>query len=124
MAPGFVQDRVGKALLLARRRVLTRLANRGTEAELRALERFDNPVAPRLARALGRMRRRQATSAETWIQRIEGERAKLLASGAPLSLPGEKEGPYDHGMSVRQACQASRRREDGVALHLLVSELT
>jgi predicted O-methyltransferase YrrM len=69
------------------------------------------------------MRRRQATPAETWIQRIEGERAKLLASGAPLALPGEKEGPYDAGMSVRQACQASRRREDGVALHLLVAEL-
>jgi predicted O-methyltransferase YrrM len=123
VTPGFLQDRVAKALLLARRRVLTRLASRGTESELRTLERFDNPVAPRLARALARMRSRQATSAETWIQRIEGERAKLLASGAPLALPGEKEGPYDAGMSVRQACQASRRREDGVALHLLVAEL-
>lgn len=123
MSLGFLPDRVAKALLLTRRRVLTRLAGKGTPFQLQELERFPHPAAPRLARALEHMRTRQAKSAETWTQRIEGERGKLLASSAPLALPGEPQGPYDRDMNVRQACQASRRREDGVALYLMVSEL-
>ena len=123
VALGFLPDRLAKALLLARRRVLTRLANRRTPSELAALERFPHPLAPALARALRRMRKRDATAAEPWILRIEGERSKLLASSEPLALRGEPEGPYDAGMNVRQACLASRRREDGVALFQLVAEL-
>lgn len=123
MTLGYLPDRVAKALLLTRRRVMSRLADRRTPSQLEALGRFSDPIAPRLAQALERMRGRPSASAETWTQRIEGERGKLLASSAPLALPGEPEGPYDGGMSVRQACQASRRREDGVALHLMVAEL-
>jgi predicted O-methyltransferase YrrM len=116
-------DRATKALLLTRRRMLTGLALPGTTSQLRAIEQFDHPVAPRLARALERVRGRRAGTAEPWASRIEAERAKRLASTEPLSAPGTPAGPYDRGMTVRTACLASRRREDAIALHQMVAEL-
>lgn len=62
-------------------------------------------------------------SAARWVSLIERERERVLGSGAPLATAGEAKGPYDGDMTERQACLASRRREDAVALHLMVAEL-
>ena len=115
-------DRAVKAALLARRRVLTRLASLGTTRHLNELSCFGHPLAPRLSSALGRMRARDGSTGE-WAVRIEAERSKLLASDEPLTSGSLQPGPYDQGMTVRQACLASRRPADAAALFSLVREL-
>lgn len=117
-------DRAGKALLFARTRVRSGLAAPRTEARLEELERFEHPLAPRLARALRRVRERDHSTLLPWIWRIEQERAKLLASREPLEKRGPGLGPYDQGLTVHDATLASRRLHDAVALYLLVRELT
>jgi predicted O-methyltransferase YrrM len=118
-----VLDRAEKAILFTRSRVRSALSAPRTEGRLEALERFGHPLAPRLARALRRVRERDHSSLLPWIWRIEQERAKLLASREPLASFADGKGPYDEGLTVHDACLASRRLHDAVALYLLVREM-
>ncbi|HVU03443.1 MAG TPA: class I SAM-dependent methyltransferase [Polyangiaceae bacterium] len=118
-----IPDRATKALLLARRRVMTGLAAPFTEGRIGGVERFAHPRARALAVALQRMRSGDRSHATPWIPKIEAERARLLESNAPLGAPGEAPGPYDAGLTVRDACLASRRKEDAIALFQLVHAL-
>jgi predicted O-methyltransferase YrrM len=102
--------------------VLTRLASLGTKRHLNELSSFAHPLAPRLSQALSRMRAHDGRAGE-WAARIESERAKLLASEEPLASGSLAPGPYDQGMTIRQACLASRRPADAAALFSLVREL-
>jgi predicted O-methyltransferase YrrM len=117
-----ILDRAGKALLFTRTRVQSTLAAPRTESRLAALERFDHPLAPRLARALRRVHERDHSTLLPWIWRIEQERAKLLASREPLSSVG-KPGPDDARLTVHDVTLESRRLHDAVALYLIVREL-
>jgi predicted O-methyltransferase YrrM len=120
---GTIPDKARKALYFARRRVLSRLASRETPARLDELGRFDHPVAAPLARALIALQKGDATRAKPFIRRIEGERAKLLSSREPLERFAESLGPYDRGLTVRDACLASRRPHDALGLYVLVEQL-
>jgi predicted O-methyltransferase YrrM len=117
-------DRAGRALLLARTRVQSGLAAPRTEGRLDELERFEHPLAPRLARALRRVRERDHSTLLPWIWRIEQERAKLLSNRELLEKRGASIGPRDHGCTVHDAALKSRRLHDAVAFYLLVRELS
>jgi predicted O-methyltransferase YrrM len=117
-----ILDRAERALRFTRKRVQSTLAAPRTESRLAALERFEHPLAPRLARALRRVHERDHSTLLPWIWRIEQERAKLLSSREPLASIGPP-GPYDAGLTVHDACLESRRLHDAVALYLIAREL-
>jgi len=115
--------RVTRVLQRTRRRVLTALAGPATPARIDEIERFDHPMAAKLARALRRIRAHDHAAADRWIRAIEAEREKLEASRAPLAPTAQMEGPYDRGLTVADACGASRRLPGVMALHLFAREL-
>jgi predicted O-methyltransferase YrrM len=86
------------------------------------LGRLGHPRARALGEALAALAR--GAGAGGALARIEAERARLLGQDVPLadgSLgPG---GPFDAGVSVAEACRASKKPRSALLLHLLVREL-
>ncbi len=121
MQLGVFSSRASRAALLARRRVLSGLASRRTTANLDIIERFDHPLAPRLVRALRRMRAHDIGASRSWADRIEAQRSRLRASKRFLRDIAA-EGPFDAGLTVADACRASRRVHDAIGLNVLVDE--
>jgi predicted O-methyltransferase YrrM len=110
-----------RARRLIWRRVTSRLAEQHTEAALAELARHPHPLASSLSSALSRVRAGQVAANSTWPDKIEHERRGLQRSNQTLSEFSSSDSPRDRGVTVREACRASRRRQDALLLFELVA---
>lgn len=116
----FVSSFADKVMSYAQRRVLYHAAVPFSSRSLDRLRRFEHERAAALADVLDAHRRSRSSVGSPSALPIERERARLLRDGRLLSSVGAA-GPFDEGLTVSQACRASRRPEDAAALYALVS---
>jgi predicted O-methyltransferase YrrM len=112
-----VPNKSRAAIHLVRRRLLAAAVAPLTASRLDQIERFEHPLAAQIARTVARMRSADASSAPPLVARIEKQRAALLGERRSLS---EYTGVGDEALVVGEACRASRRPRDALALYLLV----
>lgn len=115
--------RLDRGARLIRRRILSRLAEPRTPPVLTELARQPHPLAEPLSRALSQVRLHQFGAGVAWATKIERERERLQASPQLLKEFCSTKNPLDLGVSVREACRASRRRQDALLLFALVTTL-
>lgn len=88
----------------------------------RTLAHVDAPEGSRFAHVLDRLHARDPGDLAT-ISAIERERERLLACTDPLADGSRGQaGPYDAGLSVSDACRASKPPKPSLLMYLLVRE--
>lgn len=87
------------------------------------LARVRSPQAKRFARVLERLVQGESSQRNPALAAIEAERERLLSQTQPLAdgSLGES-GIYDAGLSIRDACKASKPPRPSLLMHLLVRE--
>lgn len=111
---------VGKIL----KKTVKGLRNYSYRNQLQNLEINHNSSGLSTKKALTALHCRLSQPEMDWIDRIEGERERLLNNHGPLIDDSfSVDGLYDKGMSIREACEVSKPMKPALLLFLLTREI-